>query len=128
MEHLGAAAQRLAERRRADRHDHELLQVEVVVGVRAAVDHVHQRHRQLHRARAAEVAVQRQRRFLGRGLGHRHRHREHRVGAQARLVLGAVEVDQRLVDERLLGRVEAEIASQISVLTFSTACSTPLPR
>ena len=35
-----------------DRHDHELLQVDVVVGVRAAVDHVHHRHRQHVRASA----------------------------------------------------------------------------
>ena len=108
LKDLGAAAQGLAERLRADRHDHQLLHVEVVVGVRAAVDHVHHRHRHLHRARAAEIAVQRQAGFLGRGLGRRHRHREHRVGAQARLVLGAVEVDQRLVDEGLLGGVQAD--------------------
>ena len=47
VEDLGAVAQRLAKRRRAERHDHELLHVDAVVGVRAAVDHVHQRHRQL---------------------------------------------------------------------------------
>ena len=41
MEDLGAVAQRLAEARRADRQDHELLDVEAVVGVRAAVDDVH---------------------------------------------------------------------------------------
>ena len=42
---LGAPAQRLGEAGRADRHDHELLEVDVVVGVRAAVEHVHHRHR-----------------------------------------------------------------------------------
>ena len=45
VEDLGAVAHRLAEARRADRDDHQLLQVEVVVGVRAAVDDVHHRHR-----------------------------------------------------------------------------------
>ena len=57
---LGAHAQRLGERRRAARDDHELLEVDVVVGVHAAVEHVHHRHRQHVRRRAAEVAVQRQ--------------------------------------------------------------------
>ena len=42
---------------------------------------------------AAEVAIQRQAGFFGRGLGHRHRHGQHGVGAQARLVFGAVEFD-----------------------------------
>ena len=50
MERLGAVAQRLGETRRANRHDHELLEVDVVVGVLAAVDDVHHRHRQRVRA------------------------------------------------------------------------------
>ena len=48
---LGAPAQCLGERRRADRHDHELLHVDGVVGVDAAVDDVHHRHRQHVRVR-----------------------------------------------------------------------------
>jgi hypothetical protein len=99
----------------------------VVVGVRAAVDHVHHRHRHLHRARAAEVAVQRQAGFLGRRLGRRHRHREHRVGAQARLVL----VPSRSISVLSMNACSVAsrptMASEISVLTASTAFSTPLP-
>ena len=38
-------AQPLGEARRPHRHDHELLEVDLVVGVRAAVQHVHHRHR-----------------------------------------------------------------------------------
>ena len=49
-----------AKRRRADRHDHELLEVDLVVGVRAAVQHVHHRHGQHVRRLAAEVAPERQ--------------------------------------------------------------------
>ena len=59
MEHLGAVAHRFAERGRPDRQDHEFLDVEVVVGMLAAVDHVDHRHGHLHLAHAAEVAVQR---------------------------------------------------------------------
>ncbi len=75
--------------------------------MRAAVDDVHHRHRHLHAAGAAEVTIERKPRLLGRRLGDRHRHGEQRVGAEARLVLGAVEVDERLVDEALLLGVEA---------------------
>ena len=56
VEDLGAGAKRLGERRGADRHHHELLEVDAAVGVRAAVEDVHHRHRQ-HGA-AVRAAVQ----------------------------------------------------------------------
>jgi hypothetical protein len=46
VEHLGAHAHGLGDARRADRYDHELLEVDVVVGVHPAIDDVHHRHRQ----------------------------------------------------------------------------------
>jgi hypothetical protein len=107
VEHLGAVAHRFLERRGADRDDHEFLDVQVVVGVGAAVDDVHHRHRHLHRARTAEVAVQRQAGFFGGGLGHGHGDGQHRVRAQAALVLGAVQVDQGAVQECLFVGVQA---------------------
>ena len=127
MVHLGAPAQRLLEARRADRRDHELLDVDAGVGVRAAVEDVHHRHRQDVRVRAADVAEQRQPGGLGGGLGHGQRHAEDRVGAQPGLVRGAVEVEQRLVDQPLLVGVEPMTAGAISSSTASTAFSTPLP-
>ncbi len=60
VEDLGSHAQAVPERARADRDDHELLEVDLVVGVRAAVEHVHHRHRQHVGRLAAEVAPQRQ--------------------------------------------------------------------
>ena len=67
-------------------HDHELLEVDLVVGVGAAVEHVHHRHRQHVRRLAAEVAPQRQP-LLGRlGVRGRERDAEDRVGAEPRLV------------------------------------------
>ena len=108
MEDLGATAQGLAEGRGTDRHDHEFLDVQAVVGMLAAVDDVHHRHRHLHRPHAAEVAIERQAGFLGGSLGDRHRDGEDGVGAEAGLVVGAVEVDHGLVDERLFLRIEAD--------------------
>ncbi len=60
------------------------------------------------RVRAAQVAEQRQLGGFGGGLGDRERDAEDRVGADPRLVRGAVEVDQLLVDQALLVRVEAD--------------------
>ena len=64
VEDLGPGAQRLGERRGADRHDHELLEVHAAVGVRPAVEDVHHRHRQHLAAlgatvQACEVLVER---------------------------------------------------------------------
>lgn len=76
--------------------------------MRAAVDDVHHRHRHLHAAHAAEVAVQRQARFLGGGACHGHRHGERRVGAAQAALVGAVEVEQRAIQEGLFARVQAQ--------------------
>ena len=55
---LGAPAQGLPERVRADRGDHELLHVDRAVRVRPAIDDVHHRHREHVRVRAADVPEQ----------------------------------------------------------------------
>ena len=60
VEHLGADAHGFGEARGADRHDHEFLEVDRIVGVHAAVDDVHHRHRQHVRVRPADIAIERQ--------------------------------------------------------------------
>ena len=59
-------------------------------------------------AHSAQVAVQRQARFFGCGAGDGHGDCEHSIGAQAAFVVGAVEVDERLVEKGLLGGIQAE--------------------
>ena len=103
VEDLGAGAHRLGEALGADRHHHEFLDVDRVVGVRAAVDDVHHRHRQRAGRDAADVAVERGAEALGRGLGGGEAGAEDGVGAEAALVGGAVERDQRVVDADLVG-------------------------
>jgi hypothetical protein len=116
VEHLGAHPQALGERRRAGGHDHELLEVDLVVGVRAAVEDVHHRHRKDVRALAAEVAPQRQPLLAGGGVGRGERHAEDRVGAEARLVGRAVELDQRAVQTLLvLGVVAVDRLRDLAV-------------
>ena len=74
----------------------------------ATVEDVHHRHRQQVRRRAADVAEQRQAGGVGGGAGDGEADAEDRVGAQARLVRRAVEVDQPLVDQPLLAGLEAD--------------------
>ena len=103
---LRAPAQRLVEARRAHRREHELLEVDVAVGVRAAVEHVEQRHRQDVRVRAADVAVQREVALLGGRLRRRERDAEHGVRPEPPLVGRAVEPAQLVVEETLVERLD----------------------
>ena len=105
MVDLGAHLQRLREGAGADGRDHELLKIDRVVGVHAAVEHVHRRHRQHPRLGAAEVPPQRFARFGGRGARDGERHAEDGVGAEPRLAVGAVEREERLVEAALIARV-----------------------
>ncbi len=82
----------------ADRNDHELLEVDRVVGMGAAIDDVHHRNRQDMGVRTADIAVQRQTGGLGGSLGDGERHAEDGVGAEARLVRRTIELDHQVVD------------------------------
>ena len=112
VEDLGPVAQRFAEARCAHREDHELLDVERIVGVRAAVDDVHLRHRHDRLACAArearQMAVERHARVPGRRVGGGERYAQDRVGTEPALVLGAVELDHPAVEPRLVARVAAD--------------------
>src|SRR5437660_7386239 len=112
MKHLGAGAQRLAKARRPDRQDHELLDIQAVVGVGAAIDDVHHRHGHDGLATVAErlpeIAIERQPCIARRGVRARNRYSEQRVGAEPALVLRAVELDQPAIDAGLVARVVAE--------------------
>ena len=113
---------------RADRRDHELLDVDVAVGVGAAVEDVHHRHGQQVRGRAADVAEQRQAGRVGGRPGDGERDAEDRVGAEAGLVRRAVEVDQLLVDQPLLaGLVADQLRADVVEHGGRPPCCTPLP-
>ena len=107
MENLRAHAQGVGEGFGAGRQDHELLDVDRIVGVGAAIDDVHHRRRQNAGRDAADVAIQRQARRNGAGLGRRQRHAQDGVGAQTTLVGRAVKFDHRLVQAALVFGVHA---------------------
>ncbi len=107
MKHLAAATDGVGEGIEAQGHDHELLHVNVVVGVRAAVDDVHHGGRQQAGADAAEIAEQRQAGVGRRGMGRGQRNAEDGVGPQLALVLGAVQIDHPPVQGGLIQGVHA---------------------
>jgi hypothetical protein len=124
---LGARAQRLGEAVEAHGVDHELLDLEPVVRVRAAVDDVHHGGGQHARLRAAEVTPERQAQAsdAARAVA---MDTEDGVGAELALGGRAVQLEQRLVHGRLVERVHADDLGAQLVMTLSTAFSTPLPK
>ena len=59
MKCFRAPAQRLAEAGGADRHDHEFLEIYVVIGMGAAIENVHHGNRQKAGAGAPQIAIER---------------------------------------------------------------------
>jgi hypothetical protein len=106
--------------------NHEFLHVEPVVGVGAAVDHVHHRHRHGHRAgyrRGNDAAASPDSSAAARAIGHRHR--EDGVGTEVATCSRCRPAPACvLIDEGLVGPHRGQsLASEISVFTCSTACS-----
>ena len=104
---LGTPTQRLAEGGGADRHQHELLEVDGVLGVGAPVQHVQHRHRQRVRVGAAHGPVERDLQVVGHRLGAGQGDGQHRVGPEPSLVGRPVEVDEGEVDRPLVEGVQA---------------------
>src|SRR5262245_24619410 len=107
VKRLGEHPDRVAERRRSQRHEHEFLEVESIGRVRAAIDDVRERHRQRVDGPGREVAVQREPSGHRRCARRRHRHAEQRVRPEARFVPCAVRGDERAIDGALISRVDA---------------------
>jgi len=107
VEDLDAPAQGIREALRAHRHHQELLEVDVGVGVAAAVQDVHHGRGQEACVHSAQIAVERQLQRAGRGARGGHGDGQNGVGAQLRLVLRAVDGDHALVQQTLVGCVHA---------------------
>ena len=108
VEHLGAHADALLERRSAHGTDHKLLECDRSVRVRTAVDDVHHRNGQRLGVRAADIAIERHAEIVGGSAGNGQRHAEDGVCAELRLGGGSVEGDHGLVDAHLVGYVHAD--------------------
>ena len=119
VEDFRAAAQRLGEGRRPHRHDHEFLEIDRIVGMHAAIDDVHHRHRQRPRRGAADITIERHVEGFGGRLGAGQRDAENGVGPEPALVRRAVEIDHDLVDlDLLLDRPVAQRLEDFAVDGF----------
>ena len=105
---LRAPAQALGKGGSAHRHDHELLEVHVVVRMHAAVQDVHHGRGQQVGVDAAQVAVQLKAGRLRRRAGDGKRYAQDRVCAQVCLVGRAVRGDQGGVDRTLIKGVHTD--------------------
>ena len=108
MEDFGGHAESLPESLRAHGHDHEFLDVHIVVGVLAAIDDIGHRHRDVVGDDAADVPVQgKLHGFRGR-FGAGQRNAENRVGAEGALVFRPVQGDHPVVDLPLVEAVHPD--------------------
>ena len=76
--------------------------------MRATVDDVHHRNRQILAGHAAEIAVQRNAGLLGCRTGYGHAHGQQRVGAKAFFVLGPIQINQRAIEKGLFRRIQPQ--------------------
>ena len=125
---LGADPDRLGEALGAGGDEHELLEVERVLGVGAAVHDVEERHGQHARVGAADPAVERHACLGGGRLRDGERRSEDRVRAEPRLRRRAVERDERAVDAALVGGVEPEERVGDLAVDVADRAGDPLPQ
>src|SRR5690625_3733027 len=102
MKNLGAHAQCSTECIGLQRHDHELLHVEIVVGMRTPIDDIHHRNRHLHGTAATKIPIQRQTAVICSSACHRHTGRQDGIGPYTALVRGAVQLDKNTMNKGLL--------------------------
>ena len=107
MKGLHAGAEGVGECVEARRDDHEFLDVQSIVGMRPAVDHVHHRHREGAGAGSAEIQKERQAGRFGRGASDGERNAEDGIRTELRLVFRAVQLFHDQIDHRLLARVHS---------------------
>ena len=107
VKHFRAHAHRLADIAGRYRHDHKLLNINGVIGVFAAIDDIHHRHRQHPGRGAPHVAKQRLCGVISGRLGAGQRHAQNGVCPKARFIGRAVKFDHRHVDGHLFGHVKA---------------------
>ena len=108
VEDLDSLAEGVGEGFCADGHDHELLEVNVGVRVRASVEDVHHGRGQKRGIDAAQVAIERELERVGAGAGGGHGDSEDGVGAEAGFVLRTVYGDHGGVEQALVGCVHAD--------------------
>ncbi len=115
VEGFGDGAQPFGISVKALRHDHEFLEIDGGVRVRAAVDDVRHGHRQNFGVGPAQVFEQRQIEFVGGGLGVGQRNGQDGVRAEFGFGFRAVQFQHRAVDQGLFGGIQTFQSGQDDV-------------
>ncbi len=89
-------------------HDHEFLDIDIVIGMGAAIENIHHRHRQQLGVGAANVTIKRQTALIRRRTGHGQGNAQNGVGPQTPLVLGTIDVDHLLIHRHLIKHLHAD--------------------
>ena len=108
VEHFSATTDGFGERRSTLGDDHEFLEIDRGIAMRAAVDDVHHRHGQHLGVRAAEVLVKRLAQLISRSLGNRQGGAQDGVRTEIGLGLGAIGSKHEAVETHLIGGVAAD--------------------
>ena len=108
MEDLATATHGIAKSLEAQRHHHELLDINIVVSVFATVDDIHHWSRQQIPSSSAKVTVQWLVTVNSGCFGRRQRNSQQRVRAQILFVFGAIKIQHRLINQRLIGPRHAQ--------------------
>jgi len=98
---LNTRAQSIAKIAEAPRLNHELLEVEGVVGMLATVEDVEHRRWKCSRMRSTNISIERLFRSNRRGMRDGKTHSKRRIGAEMRLVFGSINLAEQLIDALL---------------------------
>ena len=102
MKSFSPHAQGFLERRCANRHHHEFLKVDGVVGMHTTIDDVHHRHGQRAGRGTTHIAIERHATGISRRLGNGKRHAENSIGTEASLVGRAIQFNHGAVNSDLV--------------------------
>ena len=108
MVNLGAPTQAFGEALGPHGHNHEFLEVDIVVGMHAAVEDIHHRSGQQMRIRATHIAIQRQFAGLGRSARTSKRRTQHGIRTKISLIGSAIKIDHLGVDGTLVARIHPD--------------------
>ena len=116
MENLRPHPHRIEQAVGANRHDHEFLKINGIIGMHPAVDDIHHRHGEDVRPDATDIAIERQSPRVGRSLCHRKRHAQNGICAQPRFVRRPVKRDHDRVDLALIfGVITRQRAGNLAI-------------
>jgi len=106
--YLSAHSKTFLEAARTGGHDHEFLDINSIIRMLAAIHDVHHWHRHLLGIGTSQISIQRHMQRACRCPGCCHGHSQHSIGAEMRLILGTIQLQQDGVKGRLFKYIHAD--------------------